>query len=219
MPALNNKSPASDMSVKRVLLVASAACAVGLVVWKLLSGAPTNPMRMAELYRDSLISGDTSTLLSLISEAELEDNRMTQDQAARFFREWVRPKLLKVNSEGSLQTYGTGASGFQSYMWGVVTTKGRLPLTVDVALTDSGMKVVHPMSTVIITLASVKPDGSLPRGALEKLTSWAENVHLMEPELARYGMTKIRVRPEWDAMTFPQFVKWCEDRKAMARRP
>lgn len=86
-----------------------------------------------------------------------------------------------------------------------------MPLSVSVAKTDQGLKVVQPLSSLVLTFASVR-NGRLPKSTAEKLLTWIENCPKLARELAPYNLSRIRLRPESEPMTLDEFAGWSQKR-------
>jgi hypothetical protein len=176
---------------------------------------PASAEQIANDYRDYLFSGNASGIRDLSASSEFRDNKITDENLREFLVSWVHPRFKGevVPSEGTV--VGDGSDGHQIFTWPVRTNHGIVPLSVTVAKTDEGLKVVNGLSSLVITAAALGDDYKRPTG-LEKLRRWSENAREFAPKLAQYGLTMIRTTPENDPMTVEQFADWSATRYASA---
>lgn len=204
-----------EMTVTRKSLAFGGASLLALIAcagWWFETRVPQDPERIATLYRDALLAGDADTVLKLAAPDEFKANGMTRDDVFKFLNAWVKPRILRKLDTSNSDVYGDGSSGFQTYSWGVVTRVGRLPITVSVAKTDEGLKVVQPLSSIVITFAGVHPNGQINHGGMDKLRAYIQNAPILEKELAPYHLSMIQLDPASDPMTIEQLGKWSQTR-------
>jgi hypothetical protein len=199
-------------AIKRVLLCTGAAliASLSIFIWYRHGQVSNDPLVVAREYREALLSGNVGEVYRLTDPHEFQMNGMTRDDVARFLKEWVQPRLIRVTDD-SYEIYGTGSSGWQSFAWGVATADGRIPISIRVAKTDSGLRVVQPLSSLFVTFAAVK-DNHLPAVGPDKLVWYAKNARRMAPVLARYHFISVQVDPNRGPMSIEQFASWNEER-------
>jgi hypothetical protein len=142
-----------------------------------------DPREIAAEYRRALAGADPKSMLKLAASSELRLNSMSSEDFSRFVREWVLPKI-----------------------------HGRAWIPVTIGKTDEGMKVVQPVSSLVLAFAALRKNGSPPKTALEKLHDYTVNIPAFEGELALYHVRFICPNPNSDPMTVEQFAKFCSKR-------
>lgn len=162
---------------------------------------------MRNRFLSALTAGDCNAALGVIDKTELRENGMSDSDFCRFMNDWARPKFVRTAARDASQ----------AGQWNVVARDDHMALAVNVAKTDDGPKVVQPIATIVVTLASLKPDHTRPKDAMDKLNTWSANSRRMTSELAQFHITKVQIMPEWKPMTLTQFADWCDQRLQKSR--
>lgn len=190
--------------------LAVAVLAASLAIWWF-RRTPADPEAIAEAYREALLAGDTDTVLALAAPDEFKLNGMSRDDVDRFLNRWLRSNIVRGLDPRSRDVFGNGASGFQTYHFGVMTKGGSMPLAVTVAMTDDGLKVVQPITTIFVTFAGQRR-GEPNKGGRDKLAAYVENVPTLAAELAPYHIRYIVTGPGEPPMSIEQFGLWSKQR-------
>jgi hypothetical protein len=171
---------------KALLAVGFVAAATLLcVLWVL--NRPLSAREVAEKFRDCWLAANAQCVAEYMDDAELKANSMTVADLQSFLSQWLRPRLSGTLAGEQPDIAGQPARGFQEFTWYVDTNSGRIPVAVFVAKTEKGLKVLHPLTSAVLTLASRDEEGKQGAGK-EKLANLIKNVSLFKPQLEQFNL-------------------------------
>ncbi len=153
------------------IVVACVMVLVGVLVW--LSTRTISAEALAIETRDCLLAGEAACVSKNLDPGELEKLGISSAEFERFVKEWVHERFHGRVLPNDKSVSEPGNNGVQVFGWDVRTDRGPVrPLSVMVAKTDHGLKVVGLVSGLILSDFAFGPDGAVKGGRRNFGTSY-----------------------------------------------
>lgn len=171
-----------------------------------------NAQAVAERFRDCFLAADAGCIRTLVRDDELLENELDDEMRLRaFLTNVIRPRLRGRIDVGRRDIIGDGKYGHQTFVWYVETERGEVALPITVGKTEVGLRVIDPLSMVVLSICSLDKEGTNRTGT-KKYATWAENLQAWQPELESHGFRRIRIGIGEQSITLSQFREWCQRR-------
>ena len=195
---------------KLVLVSAASVLLIGIGLF-FTNRRERNPEEVTKLFFQSIANADPDAFLSVVDPTEIKRNQLSKEDIRRFLSEQITP-YVRVSSIAP-EILGDGKTQSQIFNY-VVSIDGKEHLmSVSVAKTDSGLRVVLPISSIFMSFISARGNYHNEKGA-EKLVVWLKGASIVERDWDPYKIKYLQLSASLDPITIEQFRKWTEKRIA-----